>query len=382
MKHRYPIVQYGRDAILSMPELLDRMCAARVLLVHGSQSFEVSGASRMLERLTPRIQVWHWDGFAANPEFRDLKRGLSLVRSIGPDTVVGVGGGSAMDMAKLLCALEDEPAPGLEARIRSGALVEARRMRLVLAPTTAGSGSQTTHFAVVYIGDDKYSVAGPALLPDVSIIDPSLSESASRYQRAASGMDAICQGIESLWAVSGSPESRSFALRGLRMVLPAAEDFVRDPHAGSAVAMAVGSHLVGRAIDVSKTTAAHALSYGITRWHGASHGHAVALTLGAFLDVHARAQASSLIPPVSLSAHRQALDDIAMSLGASTPADAGWRFIELGQRLGLPMKLSEIGVKSTSEVRRLAAAVNGQRLQNNPVSFSVDELAGILARCI
>jgi alcohol dehydrogenase class IV len=363
-----------------MPELLDRLSAANVLLVHGPRSFEVSGASRMLAHIGPRIRVRHWDEFSPNPDAGDLERGLAVVRSVRPDIVIGVGGGSSMDMAKLLCALEDAPAHDLDALIKAEIPVSARRMRLALVPTTAGSGSESTHFAVVYIGDVKYSVAGPALLPDIAIIDPALSESTSLYQRAASGMDAIAHGVESLWAIAGSPESRNLALRGLRLLLSAIEDFVKDPLPGSAAAMAMGSHLAGGAINTSKTTAAHALSYGITRRYGVSHGHAVSLTLGAFMDAHAQAQAADLRSPDRLSAHRQAMEDIAGLLGASDPSESGRRFTDLARRVGLPMGLSAIGVTRPSEIRGLAMAVNGQRLANNPVRFSVDELAGLLTR--
>ncbi|KMS72077.1 alcohol dehydrogenase [Streptomyces viridochromogenes] len=381
MKLGEPVVRYGRGAVTSVPELVEGMSAGRVLVVHGARSFEASGAARMLSAFGPRTRVRRWHDFSPNPDIRELEPGLALVRDLRPDTVVGVGGGSALDMAKLLCALADVPPGDIEERIRSGAAIDRRRMNLVLVPTTSGSGSEATHFAVVYIGDDKFSVAGAALLPDAAVLDPALSESGSAYQRAASGMDAVAQGIESLWAVHARPESRGLALRGLRLLLSAIVDFVSSPHAGAARSMTVGSHLVGRAINLSRTTGAHALSYGITRRYGVSHGHAVALTLGAFLDAHARAGSSDLQPAVRSSAYRRALDDIAGLLGAPGPAESGRCFVALARRLGLPMSLSEVGVRSPAEVRGLAAAANVQRLGNNPVRFSPNELTELLLRC-
>jgi alcohol dehydrogenase class IV len=364
-----------------VPQLVEGLPAGKVLVVHGARSFQASGASRMLTSFGRRTRVRCWHGFSPNPDIHELARGLEAVEEMRPDAVVGVGGGSAMDMAKLLCVLEGVPRADLEDRVRSGAGSDVRRMKLVLAPTTAGSGSEATHFAVVYIGDEKYSVASAGLVPDVAVIDPALSQSGSAYQRATSAADAIAQGIESLWAVHASRESRSLALRGLRLVVAGVEDFVTAPHAGAARSMAVGSHLVGRAINRSRTTGAHALSYRMTRRYGVSHGHAVALTLGAFLDAHARAGAADLRPSVRLSEHRQALEDIAGVLGASGPADSGRRFNALGRRIGLAMSLPEVGVSTASEVRELAAAVNAERLRNNPVHFSRDELTDLLTRC-
>lgn len=381
MSLRGPVVRYGRGAIASLPELVEGLGAARVLVVHGARSFEASGASRILTSFGRRTLVRCWHDFSLNPDVQDVARGIEVVREMRPDTVVGVGGGSAMDMAKLLSVLEGVPREDLEERVRCGPEADVRRMKLVLAPTTSGSGSEATHFAVAYIGDAKYSVAGPGLLPDLALIDPALSESGSPYQRATSGVDAIAQGIESLWAVGGDRESRSLALRGLRLLLTGIEDFVAAPHAGAARSMAVGSHLVGRAINCSKTTGAHALSYRLTRRYGVSHGHAVALSLGAFLDAHAHAGASDLRTSVRPSEYRSALENIAGVLGASGPSDSGSRFVALGRRIGLPMRLSEVGVRTEPEVRGLAAAVNAERLRNNPVRFSQDELADLLMRC-
>lgn len=364
-----------------MPGFVESLPADRVLVVHGARSFEASGASRMLSGFSRPAQVRRWWGFAPNPDVRDLSQGLSVIRDTRPDVVVGVGGGSVMDMAKLLCAFQDVPNDEVEERIRAGKPVHTRRTKLVLVPTTAGSGSEATHFAVVYVGDAKFSVAGPALLPDVTVLDPALSESGSAYQRAASGMDALAQCIESLWAVGACADSRSFALRGARMLLSGIEDFVLSPHSGAARAMTVGSHLAGRAINLSRTTGAHALSYALTRRYGVSHGHAVALTLGAFMDAHAEASASELQSAVRWPAHRQALEDIALLLDASDPAMSGDRFVALGRKLGLDMALADVGVRTPAEIRSLADAVNGQRLSNNPIHFTRAELTELLMEC-
>lgn len=364
----------------TVPAMLETLSADKVLIVHGRRSFEESGASTMLASFGRRTRVWQWHGFSPNPDIRELEQGLARVRELRPDAVVGVGGGSAMDMAKLLCVLEAVPPADLAEHIRSEVAMDARRMKLVLVPTTAGSGSEATHFAVVYIGDDKYSVAGQAVRPDAAVLDPALSESGTAHQRAASGVDALSQGIESLWAVQGDQESRALARRGVRMLLSGIDDFVLSPHA-AARPMTVGSHLVGRAINISRTTGAHALSYALTRRYGLSHGHAVALTLGAFLDAHARASASDLQSAARLSTHERALDDIAGLLGASSPVESGRRFVALARRIGLAMSLSDVGVTSAAELRGLAAAVNIQRLRNNPVRFSRDELTDLLKRC-
>jgi alcohol dehydrogenase class IV len=376
-----PDVRYGWHAIGQTPQVVAGLGARRVLLVCGGRSFEASGAARMLPELERVAEVRRWSDFAPNPDAADLLRGLGLVDTLAPDLVLGVGGGSAMDQAKLLAGFAGvTDRTKLEEVIRAGDRVTGRAPGLVLAPTTSGSGSEATHFAVVYLGDEKFSVAGDPLRPDAVILDPALSRSGSRYQRAASGIDAVAQAIESLWAAGATPASRRWARHALRLLLPAIESYVNRPDDRSARAMAVGSHLAGRAIDISRTTAAHALSYAITKRYGVSHGHAVALTLGAFIALHADAPAGRLRPGVDPAAHRLGMSEVLHRLGAADGAGARAQFGRLLDRLGLPARLSQVGV-ATQEARwGLVEAVNVERLGNNPVAFTPEQLAAIVGQ--
>lgn len=371
-------VRYGVDAILRTPEVVAQAGWRRVLLVCGRRSFEASGAARMLPALAQVAQVRRWSDFAPNPDAAELAQGLEIMADFGPDLVLGVGGGSPMDMAKLLCAYADTGGAGLAGAIRAGGPVTSRRVGLVLAPTTSGSGSEATHFAVVYLDGEKFSVAGPALRPDVAILDPGLSSSGSAYQRATSGVDAVAQAIESLWATGATPTSRRWARHALRLLLPAIESYVHRPDDRSARAMAIGSHLAGRAIDISKTTAAHALSYGITQRYGVSHGHAVGLTLGAFLAAHDPATGPRLRPGLDPRAHAAAMAEIYHRLKAANGAEARARFEALMAAIDLTPHLSEVAA-TPAERAALAEAVNVERLSNNPVGFTQAELARLVA---
>jgi alcohol dehydrogenase class IV len=370
-------LRFGDGAAMLAGAVAAEAGARRVLLVRGGASFTASGADRLLPGLAASAAVAQWSGFAPNPDAAELAEGLRVVREFDPDLVLAVGGGSVMDMAKLLCAFRDGDPDRVEERIRSGDAVGSRSTRLVLAPTTAGSGSEATRFAVVYIGDRKYSVAGAGMLPDTVLLDPSLARSGSRYQRAASGLDAVAQAIESLWARDATGESRAFARDALTTLLGAIEAFAHDPAPGPARAMALGAHLAGRAIDLSRTTAAHALSYGITKRHGLSHGHAVGVTLGAFIEAHAEAGPERLRAGVDAGRHRAAMDAILGGLGAADGADARARFDGLMRRIGLATGLSAAGA-APGDRAGLAAAVNAERLGNNPVRFDDRDLAALL----
>ena len=374
-------VRYGRHAIRSVPAVVAQRGAGRVLLVCGGRSFEASGAARVLPELSRIAEVTRWSEFAPNPDATDLARGLELLAAVRPDLVLGIGGGSTMDLAKLLTGFAGiTDLAKLREVIRAGDRVTARRLGLVLAPTTSGSGSEATHFAVVYLGEEKFSVAGDPLRPDVVILDPELSRSAPPYQRASAGIDAVAQGIESLWAAGATAASRRWARHALGLLLPAIERFVHRPTDPTARAMAIGSHLAGRAIDISRTTAAHALSYAITKRYGVSHGHAVALTLGPLIEAHGRAAADQLQPAVSATAHGAAMREVLAMLGATSPVGGRQRFAELLSAIGLPGRLPVAGAPGAVRVALddLVRAANPERLGNNPVRLTRAELRNLL----
>lgn len=373
-----PIVAYGDDAVLRIPSHVEAARAKRVMLVCGRNSFDASGAAKILPDLESVAEVHRWSDFAANTDAADLATGLEHMRTFEPDLVLGVGGGSAMDMAKLLSTFGPLSGSDVETRIRGGFDASRREIGLFLVPTTSGSGAEATHFAVVYIGTQKFSIAGEGMRPDAIVLDPRLSASGSAYQRATSGIDAVCQAIESMWATGATSRSRHFARVALRLVLPAIEQFVTTGDDVSARAMCIGSHFAGRAIDISRTTAAHALSYGITKGYGISHGHAVAMTLGAFLEVHTDVPADRLRSAVSPDEHAAAMSEILGMLGAVDGAEARQRFGRLLDQIGLDASLTAAGAAGVADRRSLAAAVNAERMGNNPVAFTDAELAALV----
>lgn len=380
--HSHPSdVRYGPGAIRRLAETVSQAGARRVLLVCGQQSFEASGAAAALPALEEVAEVTRWSDVTPNPDTGDLAVGLELLDATTPDVVIGVGGGSYMDMAKLLCAFAGTPAESLATAIDTCGTVTSRDVGLVLAPTTSGSGSEATHFAVVYIGDKKYSIAGPGLYADTVMLDPDLARSGSAHQRATSGVDAICQSIESLWATGSTSHSRQLARRALGLLRRSIEEFVHQPSDRSARAMCIGSHLAGRAIDISKTTAAHALSYAITKRYGIDHGNAVALTLGQFIEAHAAPDAvQRLNDGADPDRFSSAVGTIVDELGGHDGASAHAAFTDLLRRLDLVTTLQDAGLTTDRERADLVATVNLERLGNNPVGFDTSDLLALVER--
>ncbi len=277
-----------------------------------------------------------------------------------PDLIVAVGGGGVIDTAKLIAA-----ALSNDLDIRS--LLDARfsnAIPIIAAPTTAGSGAERTPFAVAYQDGTKYSVEDPSLLPVGAIVDPSLMESVPSNIAAAALFDALAHALESMWAVRSTPKSRLLAKDACEQILSGFSQ------GGSSTAsrdrLAFGATLAGAAIAVARTTAAHALSYHLTSEYQVPHGAAVALTLGAILRLNADCDDSNCVDPRGSAHVRSAIREACDLLGVDTPLEAQRALRALQVDLGLPQRLSEVGLVAASQRQRFAAAVNQQRLANNP----------------
>lgn len=317
-----------------------------------------------------------WADFSPNPSVEELKVGLSIARELKPSLVLGIGGGSAMDLAKMISALWERQA-GNEAQIAlEGEILDSRGSRLVLIPTTSGSGGEATHFAVLYVDGEKYSLAGPALLPDLAIVDWRLTQSATPVQKANSGIDALCQAIESTWAQRASRQSRQLASRAIDMIAPSLERFVLENSPSSAKRMSKGSNFAGQAINISQTTASHALAYKLTSHFAVPHGNAVGLTIGALMDF---LQNESSRLEVHKQKHLQRrIRTIRDRLRFDSSETATMGFRKLLENLGLPATLNAVGVEKQSDIDLLADSINPQRLANNPIPLTRSDIIQIL----
>ena len=213
-------------------------------------------------------------GYHPNPDLADAVAGAEMYREMGCDGLISVGGGSAMDTAKAVKALL--LAGGMEA-VRRNQLPEGKLPHIAV-PGTAGTGAEATPIAVVYENNEKLSLDHTALLPEGIILDGSLLDTLPLYHKKACAMDALCQGIESYWAVKATAESRIHAEKAILGVLHNMDAYLAG-EAAAADAVLEAAYESGCAIRISRTTAAHAKSNQITKRVGPAHGHACMLTL-------------------------------------------------------------------------------------------------------
>ena len=266
----------GYGSYRKLQSILKEYQLNRIFLVTGKTSYESSGAAERLGNVLAEVDHIRFCDFEVNPKIEDIKDGLELFKNEKCDFVVGVGGGSVLDIAKAIALLASQQAQPEEI-IKGVSKITARQIPTVMIPMTSGTGSESTQFSVVYIGKSKYSLQHESLVPDFAILDPTFTKNLPAYIAAYTGMDAMCQGIESLWSVNSTKASRTKSCEAIKMAVSNLPAAVNNSNEDSRENMLLASNLAGRAINVAQTTAAHAASYPLTSYFGIPHGHAVAL---------------------------------------------------------------------------------------------------------
>lgn len=368
------------ESIHEVNSLLESLCADRLFLVIDEPAYRASGAHAILENCFQKYKTVRFSHFELNPKLEDVQRGIEIYRNFEPDVVIALGGGTAIDLAKLIGTLSVQKGAEHATCSRDIAMgvvaIEIEGKPMIAIPTTAGTGSEATHFAVVYVDGEKYSVAHPSLLPDYAIVDPALTESLPKRITAATGLDALCQAIESIWAVAATEESMGYAQEAARLAFDHLETAVNAPTPEARRAMCRASHLAGKAINITKTTAPHALSYFLTSRYGVPHGMAVATTLRAMLAFNADVTDDDCVDPRGATAVRERIARILNVLGTDGVDEACSAVSRLLSQVECPT-LKEILVNG--DLMAVVDSANIERLSNNPRRVSREQLIEVLS---
>ena len=340
--------------------------ARRVLLVTARHSYITSGAADIVEAALQNIEYIRFFEFDDNPTLADVVRGYEVARRLLPDTIVAVGGGSVMDMAKLINVAYAQQAD-VQAIIEGRVTLSRPSVPLVAIPTTTGTGSEATHFAVAYVGNRKYSVGANHMRPEYVLVDARLAHSQPPYLAACAGFDALAQAIESYWAMGATPQSRHFAARAIQLLWRAFVPFVVEHDQNAGRRMALGAYLAGRAIDISKTTAPHAMSYALTKLYGLPHGHAVALTLWRCFEITDQLAGSASNHEAGTEYVHARMQKLAELLDCFSPQQAAYALRALMRKTNLETSLMKLGVDSLHKRSMLVESINMDRLANHPV---------------
>ncbi len=356
----------------------------RALLVSGSRTLEASG---VIDQLASSIEdaglnVVRIQAASREPLVEDVDQLVAEAASHDfgrdGDIVVGIGGGATLDLAKTAAALAPQSERSsvvdyLEG-VGRGLKLTAPPLPMLAIPTTAGTGSEATKNAVISSHDPKFkkSLRDERLVPACVLIDPNLTVSTPRTVTAQSGMDALTQLIESFISQRANPLTQSLCLEGLRLGVPALPAAVENGLDQSArTAMAQAAFLSGVALANSGLGMAHGVAAALGVHANVPHGLACAVMLPVALRTNADVCGSEMQTLAEIIT-----DDRFESPAAASQAVIDWSE-QLADRIGIPRRLSEIGVER-SGLDAIVQSSRGNSMNGNPKPLSDGELTAIL----
>ena len=371
-----------------LPEIMARTGKRKILLVTDA-SFPFLSIKEEVEALA--VEKVLFSDFTSNPLYEDICKGIRFFQNEKCEALLAVGGGSAIDVAKCIkmavLGLENTTGKSLfegqqvnestsqrtKQREQSQTCLdyaESRRTKskaqqvdlyslpLIAIPTTAGTGSESTHNAVMYYEGAKQTMTNDAILPDYALLEPAVLKTLPLYQKKCTMLDALCQGIESWWSVNSTDESKSYARQAVERIIEYWRSYIVDNDAEATAQIMWAANYAGRAINISATTAAHAMSYKITSLYGLPHGHAVAVCLPEIWEymlshpegcIDPRGEAymldvfQSISQLISIQGFRKLMDELSMQQPVSRQRE--------------------------EELTLLSRSVNPVRMKNNPVAI-------------
>ncbi len=367
----------GFRAAIELNALLEKYNIKKIFLVSGRNSYINSGAEYLITTATGNININRFSEFTTNPDIGDLKKGISQFREFEPDIVVAIGGGSVIDMAKLILSTASTVGSDIQKILMANEILKS--MPLIAIPTTAGSGSEATQFAVLYVNDIKHSVDAPALLPDHAILDFTLTQATSAYQTAVSGIDALCQAVESYWSINSTNESREYSKKAIHLILSNINASVNDAQPEARKKMLEAAHYAGKAINIARTTAPHAMSYILTNRYGIPHGQAVALTLAPVFLINSDCDNNKGLNEQRGQAYlKQIMSSLGTMFGCSSAAEYAQKFTTVLSSIGLASSFSQLGIDVKEAAKLISKNVNSNRLKNNPVVITEKDIYSII----
>ena len=333
----------------------------KFLLVCDS-SYEYLSIREEMEKIT--IPYRKFSDFTFNPLYEDVCKGVQMFLAEDCDAIVAVGGGSAMDVAKcikLFCKMNSNECYLLQE-------YKDTKIPFIAVPTTAGTGSESTRYAVIYYNGEKQSVTHESIIPDYAILEARVLGTLPDYQRKCTMLDALCQGIESWWSVNSTEESMKYSRIAIGLIMQNKNAYINENSMEAAEKIMLAANYAGRAINITQTTAAHAMSYKLTSLYGIPHGHAVAVCLPEVwrymichmehcIDVRGKEHLMNIF------------EDIAETMGQKDIGEAIQYFEEILKEFEMPKPLYK-----EKDLEVLTSSVNVVRLKNNPVLLTEESL--------
>lgn len=358
----------GADSIEKLPELLVKQGLKKVMVISDPLLEQLGMVAKITDSLSRAGLAF--DSFVdveANPSVETVELATAAFTASGADCLIALGGGSPMDVAKAVGVLAKFG--GAITDYEGAHLVPGAIIPLIAIPTTAGTGSEVTAFAVITDRSRNYklTVFSYELIPAFAVLDPSLVMTAPEKIAAACGIDALVHAIEAYLSKAASPFSDAMAEKALELIGKNIRLFVADRSNPQAAAMLYGSMFAGIAFAWARLGNVHAMAHPLGGYFGVPHGVANAVLLPTVLKYNALADNGRYQKIYQAIKSGQGGDDF-------SPQTLVDEIRSLTAALGIPQTLSEVGVTADKIPAMAADAMKSGNILVNPRSTTVSQI--------
>ncbi|MCM1114951.1 MAG: iron-containing alcohol dehydrogenase family protein [Clostridium sp.] len=331
-----------------------------------SKSFAKNGLADEFVNLSGGLIKGVYSDIRPNPTTENVDNCVALMRQLGADFAVALGGGSPMDCCKAACAIAKGD-DTIRAYHTGGKAIDANEaIPMIAVTTTSGTASEVTNIAVLTDLDLnlKNPMNDPVMYPKIAVIDPELTVSVPPQITASTGLDVLAHAVESYWATIHQPVCTACSIYSARLVFEWLEKAYNNPEDLEArEKMAEASIVAGVAFSHPRTTGSHACSFPLTNIYGVPHGEACAFTLDYFIKFNAK-----------YADEDGRITALAKDCGFHSPDEMADEIMAMKKRMGMRTALSEIGYTTEEQIKELTKKSMSMLMTRNPIALTEENI--------
>ena len=361
--------------------VLDQLDARSVFIVADAEAYMATGAAARLQEVLGSRKTTLFTKITHPPMETAVLEGIETLRQVRPDVVLAIGGGAALDIAKVMNHLAAQIGePAVLIRRKTGPALPGRP--LIAVPTTAGSGSEATHFALMHAEDGGMHLVSHAhMRPGYVVLDPAMTATQPAVVVAATGISALALALESIWNIQANEGSIGYAQETVKLILIHLKNETLGVTNKGRVALLRAANFAGKSADLTDSTFLMALAGGLAARTGASYGQLAGALLGPMLEYNRQvgtADCADLRGPHTV---QMRFVHIAQSLNVPSPADACEFRRQLLGKLQIPTHLGAFGV-NPSHAHDLARALPEKLYNTNTRRLKPPQITKLITEAI